>query len=187
MKLPSPAVLGTILAGSELLLSLGKRSGQRAVSKDRGSLWLIWGVYALVIPLGIFATYHLRSCRIPRPETVQLAGLGLYLLGLAVRWYAILYLGRYFTTNVAIAADQRVIDTGPYRHVRHPSYAGGLLTLFGLCLTFDNWASLLIIFLPALAVNRWRIHVEEQALLEGLGEPYRAYCRRTKRLLPFIY
>ena len=114
-------------------------------------------------------------------------GLGLFVLGTALRWYSIIYLGRFFTTNVAIASDHRVIDTGPYRFVRHPSYAGGMLALLGVCLTFQNWASALIIFIPCFAVNHWRIFIEEKALADALGEPYRSYMKRTKRLVPFVY
>jgi protein-S-isoprenylcysteine O-methyltransferase len=89
--------------------------------------------------------------------------------------------------NVAIATDHRVIDSGPYRFMRHPSYAGSLLAVFGLSLGIHNWASLLIIFVPICAVTLWRIHIEEQALTMALGQAYRDYASRTKRLVPLIY
>jgi len=172
---------------SELLLALFKRSGRNAVSKDRYSLTLIWVVYLAAIALGVSAAHRLYHCRLPWPALCLNLGYGLFVLGLVLRWYAIVYLGRFFTTNVAIASDHRVIDTGPYRWIRHPSYAGGLLALLGFCLSFENWACLLIIFPPCVAVGQWRIHIEEKALLEALGEAYGAYVQRTKRLIPGLY
>ena len=187
MNVPAPEILGPILWISELILGITKRSGKNAVSKDRHSLPLIWVVYLSVIALGVVASYRLYQCRVPWPGLTLGMGLVLFVLGLALRWYAIIYLGRFFTANVAIASDHRVVDTGPYRFVRHPSYTGSLIALAGFCLSFQNWASMLIIFIPCLAVTLWRIHVEEQALVEGLGEPYKNYMRRTRRLVPLIF
>ena len=185
--IPPPAILGNIMWISELALALRKRSGKGAVSKDRHSLQIIWIVYLASIGCGIAAAYRLPECRLPGPQYFLWAGYGLFVLGTALRWYAIIYLGRFFTANVAIAGDHRVIDTGPYRFIRHPSYTGGLTAILGLGLSFQNWASLLIVFIPCLAVMLWRIHLEEKVLSEGLGEAYVIYMRRTKRLIPFIY
>jgi protein-S-isoprenylcysteine O-methyltransferase len=150
-------------------------------------LGLIWLVTLSAIALGIVAAHRLRGCALPWPNLVLGVGGGLLGLGLALRWYAILHLGRLFTTNVAIAADHHLVDTGPYRFVRHPSYTGSLLAVLGFSVSIGNWASLLIVFVPCCAVMLWRIHVEEAALSEGLGEPYRQYTQRTKRLIPAIY
>jgi protein-S-isoprenylcysteine O-methyltransferase Ste14 len=101
--------------------------------------------------------------------------------------YAIWRLGRFFTVNVAIAADHQLIDSGPYRLVRHPSYTGALFAFFGIVLTMGNWLSLLVVMLPVFAVFVYRMNVEERALISGLGDSYRAYITRTKRLIPFVY
>ena len=111
----------------------------------------------------------------------------MFAAGLALRWYAILYLGRFFTVNVAISRDHRLIDTGPYRLIRHPSYTGALMAFLGLGVCIGNWASLAAMLIPTLLVFSWRIRVEEQALMAALGEPYRIYMQRTKRLVPAIY
>lgn len=187
MNLPPPEILGITLGVSELALTVVKRSGKNAVSKDRHSMELIWLAYLTSIALGIIAAYRLHGCQLPWPQIALETGYCLFVFGLALRWYSIIHLGRFFTANVAIAADHHIVDTGPYRFVRHPSYTGGLLALFGFCLSFQNWASLMIIFIPCFAVTRWRIHIEEKALLEALGEPYRNYMQRTRRLIPLIY
>src|SRR5262249_50419629 len=81
--------------------------------------------------------------------------------------------------------DQTVVQKGPYRLVRHPSYTGALLTVLGILLCQTNWLSLAC-FLLALPGFAYRIRVEERALVTALGEPYRDYMRRTKRLVPSV-
>ena len=88
---------------------------------------------------------------------------------------------------VAIAAGHRLIDTGPYRFVRHPSYTGALMAFLGLALCLVNWASPAVMLIPVLLVFLRRMHVEEDALLRALGNQYRDYMQRTKRLIPAVY
>ena len=187
MTLDPPSIIGSLWGASELCLTLAKRSKSDAASKDRHSLGLTWLVYLSAIALGVVAAHRLRACELPWPKLVFGFGSCLFVLGLALRWYSIIHLGRFFTTNVAISADHQLIDTGPYQLVRHPSYTGSLLAALGFSLSLENWASLLIIFVPCCAVTLWRIHIEEEALMEGLGEQYRSYMQRTKRLIPLIY
>ena len=180
-----PAMLGLCLCASEMVLNVVKRAKTGATKKDRGSLRAIWIVNMAAVTLAVFAAFRLQSCRLP--YVLVPIGTGVFVVGVVLRWYSIFYLGRFFTVNVAILSDHRVVDTGPYRFLRHPSYAGSMLMMLGVAASFHNWASLLILFIPSFAVTLYRIHVEEQALLQGLGEPYRAYAGRTKRLIPFVY
>jgi protein-S-isoprenylcysteine O-methyltransferase len=120
-------------------------------------------------------------------EITSIVGLVLMGLGLALRTWAILHLGRFFTVNVAVAADQRIVDTGPYRSVRHPSYTGLLLLAVGLGLCFGNFASFAVLVVPMIAMMQKRMRVEEEALAETMGNAYREYMGRTKRLIPGIY
>jgi protein-S-isoprenylcysteine O-methyltransferase len=187
MTPPSLSILGPIWGVSEFCLAVGKRSGPDAASRDRNSLRLIWFVNLAGIGLGVLAAYKLRGWALPWRTQFQEAGFCLFVPGLVLRWYAILYLGRFFTVNVAIAADHRLIDSGPYRHIRHPSYTGVLLMFLGIGLSIGNLASLLIMTVPVVGALLWRIGIEEAALLEALGEPYRHYKERTKRLVPLVY
>ncbi len=187
MTLHPPEILGLIWGGSELCLALARRSKSNAVSKDGHSMGMIWVVRLLAIALGIIASFRLSAYAMPWPKQFFQVGCALFVLGLILRWYAIIYLGRFFTTNVAIAKDHSLIDSGPYRFIRHPSYTGDLLITLGFALIFTNWASLLIIFVPCCAAMLWRIRVEESVLLAALGEHYQNYMQRTKRLVPLIY
>jgi protein-S-isoprenylcysteine O-methyltransferase Ste14 len=79
-----------------------------------------------------------------------------------------------------------VIEAGPYRYIRHPSYTGALITVIGLGLALGNWASIVAMLACISAGYAYRIHVEEAALVSALGQPYREYMSRTARLVPFV-
>ena len=118
-----------------------------------------------------------------------LLGISLLLLagGLVIRWTAILTLGSFFNTRVAIHQDHRLIRTGLYRLVRHPSYSGLLLVFLGLGFSLGNWLSVAVIVVPFFAALLYRIQVEESSLVEALGQDYVEYCKTTRRLLPGIF
>src|SRR5712692_7247711 len=187
MRLPNPLLLCSIYGLSELYLAVTRRSRMQAVSHDRRSLILLWTVIVVSLWLGIQMIRLIPFATVPYPRGFYFFGFILFLSGLALRWYSIGYLGRYFTVDVSISAEHKLIDSGPYRYVRHPSYTGALLAFLGLGFCFGNWLSILFLGLPIIAAFLWRIRIEERALLEALGEQYRRYMRRTKRLVPFIY
>jgi protein-S-isoprenylcysteine O-methyltransferase Ste14 len=189
MKGAIPSVLGMMYALSELVLSLLKRAdrGESRVS-DRGSLRLLWIVIMASVACAFSAAFQWPTLGMDRlAAPARALGVVVFAAGLIIRWRAIIYLGRFFTVNVAIRSDHRLIDDGPYRHVRHPSYTGAVMAFVGLGLCMGNWASLLLLTVPILAVFLWRMRVEEAALLQGLGAAYESYMRRTRRLIPFVY
>jgi len=112
-------------------------------------------------------------------------GVAIGLAGIALRWYAIRSLGRFFRMRVMTVPDQVVVESGPYALVRHPSYTGALMTVLGVLVCSTNWLALAC-FLIALPGFAYRIRVEERALVAALGDPYRDYMRRTKRLIPYL-
>jgi protein-S-isoprenylcysteine O-methyltransferase Ste14 len=151
------------------------------------------GVVLLIcIWLGIFASINLafiaQSFAIPWHRTLLFAiGIFLMLAGVAFRWYSIRVLGKYFTRQVAIQPGQAVVENGPYRWIRHPSYSGALITIFGVGLALTNWLSLIGVMVMAFIGYSYRVWVEEKTLANVLGEPYRQYMSRTKRFIPFVY
>jgi protein-S-isoprenylcysteine O-methyltransferase Ste14 len=138
--------------------------------------------------VGIWVASTAESLDLPGPDwSAPVAGLILFGGGLAVRIWAIRVLGRFFRYTVVVDADQQVVDTGPYRRVRHPSYTGLLLAALGVGVALDNWLSILACLLPPLVGFTLRLLSEERTLAERLGEPYRAYMARTNRLVPGIW
>ena len=114
-------------------------------------------------------------------------GVVLMAAGIVIRQWSIAVLGRYFTTDVRIHPGQTVVDTGPYRWVRHPSYTGLLVTLLGIGLALGNWASLAVLLTVPIAGLVVRIRVEERALEQGLGEPYRRFAATRPHLIPGVW
>ena len=155
--------------------------------QDKGSHVVLLCLVAFGILLGMLLALKFPVTAITS-ASIFLFWLGILLIyaGIALRLYAIIVLGAYFTTTVAVATEQTVIEAGPYRLIRHPSYTGFLITLLGFGLSLTNWLSLLVIMGCALIGLSYRIHVEEHVLKEHLGQRYQEYMQRTKRLIPFV-
>ncbi|MDB5968848.1 MAG: protein-S-isoprenylcysteine methyltransferase [Hydrocarboniphaga sp.] len=180
-------LMGMIYGLSELGLLIFKRAGRSTRDADRQSLVWLWPGIGSCVFAGITVAYSAPRLQSPLLLHWHVLGIGLFALGLALRWYAILYLGRFFTVNVAIATDHRVIDSGPYRWVRHPSYSGALLAFVGYGIALGNWISLALVTLPIAGMFLRRIAIEEAALTSALGEAYIGYAARTRRLIPGIW
>ena len=172
----------------EIIISTRRAPRLSSKSGDRGSLLVVM----LLLWIGIAADFALsfqlpqaaiRSGRVP----IFFVGIGMMFAGMALRLYSVSLLGRYFTFEVAVHSDQPVIEAGPYRYIRHPSYAGALITIIGLGLALGNWAGLIALLCCMIVAYSYRIPIEEAALLAALGEPYEKYIRRTHRLIPFIF
>jgi protein-S-isoprenylcysteine O-methyltransferase Ste14 len=165
-----------------------KRSTDSTKARDHGSLTFI----AILWWVGI-ATDFSFSLLLPQAalswERAPLffVGICIMLLGIALRWYSAAVLGKYFTFDVAIQNGQPLIEVGPYRYVRHPSYSGALLTLFGFGLALGNWAGLAAALLCLGSAYAYRIPIEEAALASVLGGAYEQYAKRTWRLVPFLF
>ena len=148
---------------------------------------MLWSVIAVSVAAGILLQF-LELGRIAlTPDHLRLLALVLLVSGLAVRWAAILTLGKLFNTNVAVHANHTIVRRGLYGRVRHPSYSGLLLAFAALGLSFGNWLSLAAVVVPISAALAYRIRIEERALLEAFGEDYSDYIYATKRLVPWVY
>jgi protein-S-isoprenylcysteine O-methyltransferase len=176
-----------VLGLSELGLALFKRAGSSTQNKDQGSLGGLWGIIGAAIFCAIFISFTFHSFALPFSNSVYWMAMLLFIGGTALRWWSIIHLGRFFTVNVAIAQDHRVVDDGPYRHVRHPSYSGVFLAFTGLGLMLFNWLSFIVLLAPIVVMFLWRMNIEEKALCDALGQPYIAYMQRTKRIIPWLY
>lgn len=154
-------------------------------NRDRFSLKVVMMGNMLAWSLSIFLAFS--SYGALHSPALQIAGLVLLVAGIMLRSTAIAQLGRFHSPNVAILADHQLIESGLYRYVRHPSYLGALIAFLGFSLGLGNWLSIVVIngILPL--VYLYRIHEEDAALLSAFGESYRAYCQRTKRLIPWLY
>jgi protein-S-isoprenylcysteine O-methyltransferase Ste14 len=174
--------------GPEMVLSKRLRSPADAHKVDRGSKIVVIAAVNIGIASGFMAAYFMPSLSMHAHwRAVFALGIAVWLGGIALRLYSIRVLGRFFTYDVAISQHQHIVEQGPYRWLRHPSYLGGLLAQIGFGLSLTNWLAML---LPAccLAIGYfYRIPLEEKALVRGLGPGYSDYMQRTWRLIPFVY
>jgi protein-S-isoprenylcysteine O-methyltransferase Ste14 len=165
-----------------------RRSTDSSNVRDQGSLKLITVLWWIGIALDFFLSLLLPKTAIAWKRTpLFFIGIALMLTGIALRWYSVAVLGKYFTFDVAIHSGQVLVDAGPYRYIRHPSYSGALLSLLGFGLTLGNWAGLAASLSCLGIAYAYRIPIEESALASALGETYREYLKRTWRLVPFLF
>ncbi len=171
-----------------MLKQMAKVSRKEASIQDRGSMGLLIGLQWVGLALNFSLAGLFPAAAISWHRTSLFSiGVTLMLLGVALRWYAIWTLGGYFTRDVAVSADQQVVQNGPYRFIRHPAYSGTLLTMLGVGLAMTNWASLVALLTSVLVGHMYRVSVEEKALIRIIGEPYVEYMGRTKRFIPLVF
>jgi protein-S-isoprenylcysteine O-methyltransferase Ste14 len=172
---------------SEVVLGRMKRSKSSREHHESRSLVVLWVTILVSIALGVYIGLHETGHFRFQSSVIATCGIGMIILGLTLRWIAILTLGRMFTVDVAITQGHHVVRTGIYKSVRHPSYSGSLLSFLGLGLAFSNYLSTMVIFVPICAAFLYRIHVEEQTLMAAFRDEYQDYCATTKRLIPRVY
>jgi protein-S-isoprenylcysteine O-methyltransferase Ste14 len=178
--------LFALWALAEMFTYIRLRGGSLTQKRDRGSRIVLVAGYWLAVLAAFALALAVPSAAITRQRHAAFyVGASMLLGGVLLRQYAIVTLGRLHTLDVTTGAGQQVVEDGPYRWVRHPSYAGAMLTAAGILLCSTNWLSLSC-FAVVVGAYAYRIWVEERALAEDLGAPYRAYMRRTKRLIPYV-
>jgi protein-S-isoprenylcysteine O-methyltransferase Ste14 len=172
----------------EIIAWRKKRSTDTSKARDQGSLSLIVILWWTGIAMDFLFSLLLPHAAIPWKRTsFFFVGILLMLMGIALRWYSAAVLGKYFTFDVALQSGQVLVELGPYRYIRHPSYSGALLTLLGFGLALGNWAGLAAALSCLGVAYSYRIPIEEAALASALGEAYKEYMKRTWRLVPFLF
>jgi protein-S-isoprenylcysteine O-methyltransferase Ste14 len=170
------------------IVNKARKAAAKPDSLDAGSIKVIafGGSLASVIAFPMAWVPFLRL-----PAGLQLPS---FFLGVAIiigasllRRHCWRQLGASFTGDVRATADQRIVTTGAYSMLRHPSYTAGILMNLGTGVALGSWGSIVILVLAGFAVYAYRIAVEEQVLLAAIGEPYREFIRTRRRLIPYVY
>ena len=171
-----------------MIKQTAKVSRKEASVQDRGSMGILIGLQWVGLALNFLLAWLFQAAAISWHQTALFAtGVTLILLGVALHWYAIWTLRDYFTRDVAVSSDQKVVQNGPYRYIRHPAYSGTFLTMLGVGLAMTNWASLVALLIFVLIGHMYRVSVEEKALSRTIGQPYVEYMHRTKRFIPLLF
>ncbi len=172
----------------EIIGSFFQKSSAADRHEDRGSLRLLVFGGMISLFLAFIFALNLTSLAISTHGLLMMnLGTALIVAGVAFRWYSIRVLGQFFTRDVAIRENHRIIRKGPYRILRHPSYSGYLLAATGIAAALNNWAASSELLVINFAIYIYRMNIEEAALQAAFGESYAAYQAETKRIVPFIY
>ena len=173
--------------GTSVLATMAGRS-RGGESADRGTKRLL--VWSAVIGLTacIVIAINVSSLRFgANTWTTLVLGIAIAWLGVLLRVWAVWSLGRFFQRDVMIQKDHVVWRGGPYRLLRHPAYAGTLISYLGFGLAIGSWVGALVWVAIVAAGYVPRIRVEEAELTRALGDSYRDYARTTARLVPGLW
>jgi protein-S-isoprenylcysteine O-methyltransferase Ste14 len=157
------------------------------VKEDRSNRWVI----AALGVLGILDAYlPAHTDRIDfltsGGEGVRWLNVLLYTAGGVLRLAPVFVLGRRFSGLVAIQPEHRLVTSGLYGILRHPSYLGLFVLMLGWGLAFRSGVGVVLAVL-SLGVLLARIQAEERLLSETFGAESDAYRARTWRLIPYVY
>lgn len=156
-------------------------------SKDGGSIQVIMAA-GMITGIAGFGLAYWTQMSIPSLARLLVfyAGILVLLLGSLLRRLCFKTLGEHFTGDVRARADQPVIQTGPYRWVRHPSYTAGMIMNLGVGLALTSWVSIAFLISGTIIGYAYRVRVEERALLAEIGAPYEEFMRTRKRFIPYL-
>ena len=170
-----------------VLLARERARRGEGTSRDQGSWRITYGGCVAAVAVATATGLWLPVADLPGGEVRRLLGGGLALAGVGFRWWAVTTLGAFFRVAVNIADRQHVVDDGPYRFVRHPSYTGLIAVVVGLGIGLGDVVGLAACLVLAPAALIYRINVEERALRTTMDGAYGEYAAGKARLLPGIW
>jgi protein-S-isoprenylcysteine O-methyltransferase Ste14 len=172
--------------GPEARVISGKREPPSTPHDASSKRLIVFGQgLAMITAFAVAAT--IPSAALPHPARLFAAGVALMVVGRLLRRHCFRMLGKNFTGAVVVTPDQSVVERGAYRWVRHPSYTAGAILFLGVGLALANWISIAVLMTVVPIVYGYRVLVEERALAQVIGDPYRQYMLRTKRFVPFVF
>ncbi|MFN0157510.1 MAG: methyltransferase family protein [Bacteroidota bacterium] len=180
-----------VIAAFALLLTQPPLSAKEAKAKkrtDHNSVYAIM-LAAMVSQMSVVIewAYMIPEQARNGSTVVTIIGLVILVSGVAFRVWSIRTLGRFFTSTVQVQNSHKVISTGPYALVRHPSYLGALTAMVGSAVFMNAFVAAIITVVGMLIAYRLRIAAEEQTLASALGEEYKVYMQKTPRLIPCVW
>jgi protein-S-isoprenylcysteine O-methyltransferase Ste14 len=161
----------------------GTASSLEASAEDQNTTRRIVAGYLICASL----TPPLRRCRSGRlPPGSGPLGLTIQAAGLGLRIWSMRTLGQSYSRTLRTSHGQILVESGPYRFIRHPGYLGSLLMWTGFGVTSGSVPVIGLVAGLLGPAYRLRMSAEEKLLAQALPG-YTAYGRRTKRLLPGVW
>jgi protein-S-isoprenylcysteine O-methyltransferase Ste14 len=163
--------------------STGAAPGHVTTDSDEGTTRALINAYVVA---AIAAPVIKRLPIRPLPAAVQPLGVGLQGVGLALRAWSMQSLQASYSRRLRVSNTQIVVESGPYKHIRHPGYLGSLAIWLGFALSSGSAAVVAAVAGLLIPAYRRRMEVEEQLLSKEL-RGYEEYRDRTKRLIPSVW
>ena len=185
------SVLGIWLL-TEIIINTSKRGDKKIIKarkeKMSNSLILAVGIISIVVAISIGFLAKFMDIKWLYSPDYFISGIGRFLIicGVLIRWLAVLTLKKYFTVDVVIMDDHKLVKSGLFKYIRHPSYLGILITVLGFGISMVNWLSIIVILVPHIIIIFLRIKEEELALSKHFGQDYEIYRENTRQLIPFV-
>jgi protein-S-isoprenylcysteine O-methyltransferase Ste14 len=171
-------------SAASALFGFGLFSGEKETRRQRLVVW--FSLVTLFLYVASAALCERLKVGTFTGDIWRYVGLVVFSLGCCLRLWSVRTLGSLHSGFVAIQKDHKLVQNGPYRGLRHPSYLGLLLSCIGLPMVFGAWFPLLAI--PGIFVGlKWRMDDEEVLLREHFGDEYESYTKNRWRIIPFVY
>ena len=156
--------------------------------REEGLLSKLAGILGVIGFISVVAyAIHpgwISFANLPFPSILRWMGVGIAILGFALLQWAQVTLGESWSDTPRMMKEQALITSGPYRMIRHPIYTAFLIILGSLLFIASNWLiGLSLIGMASLEIAS-RVQYEEKLMTEYFGEQYRAYMKKTGRLMP---
>lgn len=183
-RLASPEVWVLAISAAAVGYDLGRREFGEGDAPD----WTGWGMqigFLLVLCGGAWDNRHWPGLAFPTP--IQILGFATIGAGVWLRKRTAEIMGAHFKVRIQSSSEHELVQSGPFRLLRHPSYASLGLVAIGTALATRSllaFLAALLIWLPAAGV---RIIREEAFLAKRFGDDYDTYASRTWRLVPGIF
>jgi protein-S-isoprenylcysteine O-methyltransferase Ste14 len=163
-----------------LAASAGVKAGRTRWTRFVGFRVAIVLIVLLLLRLGAFKAHE-----VTRDLWLQVIGLVIFLLGLALAVWARVYLGRNWGMPMSEKADPELVTTGPYSTVRHPIYSGIILAMIGTTVAVSLYWLVAVVLLGAYFI--YSAVMEERYMAGRFPDAYPKYKQSTKMLIPFIF
>ena len=161
-------------------LETGKAGGRKYASWTKR----IFGLVYFLIIVSSLAEYFIFK----RDINIFVTATGLVLLAIKmpIKFWAAKSLGKYWSHQVEISPEHKLIKTGPYKHIRHPVYLSAVLDTLGIPLLANAYYTIGPAIIMRFLAILIRMRIEEKALIEKFGEEYIKYKNETGAVIPRI-
>ncbi|WEG13336.1 isoprenylcysteine carboxylmethyltransferase family protein [Pullulanibacillus sp. KACC 23026] len=165
------------------LLEFNRRKPVKEEKQNRGSSFYIGVALGLMITIPKF----MYSFTANKYNSLLFSGVIVGLIGVWIRYSSMKQLGRFYSRNVGMQGEHKLIQSGLYKYIRNPGYLGSFLTFLGFALSSSSYVAIIINIILFFLAYSYRIKIEERALVTLFGEQYKQYMSKTWRIIPFLY